>query len=61
MMSVLSLNEPFTKIVAFASSIDQDHTAQNMQPDLISMLEAFEYLHLRPIGLEESYFCFESY
>ena len=32
------LKVPFTTTVAFAASVDQDQTAQNVQPDLLSTL-----------------------
>ena len=30
----LTFKEPFTTIAAFVASVDQDQTAQNVQPDL---------------------------
>ena len=36
----LTLKMPFTKIVAFAASVDQDQAAQDVQPDLRSTLSA---------------------
>ena len=37
---MLTLKAPFTKIVGFVASVDQDQAAQNMQPDLRSTLLA---------------------
>ena len=44
-MGCLTLTVPFTTIVAFAASVDQDQVAQNMQPDLGSTLSALEKLY----------------
>ena len=37
---MFTLEVPFTKVVAFVASINQDQAAQNMQPDLRSTLSA---------------------
>ena len=37
---VLALRAPFTKIVAFVASVDQDQAAQNVLPDLRYIMSA---------------------
>ena len=37
-ISTLMLEAPFTTILAFVASVDQDQAAQNVQPDLRSTL-----------------------
>ena len=37
---ILALKTPFTTIIAFAVSVDQDQAAQDMYPDLGSTLSA---------------------
>ena len=38
MVEINPLKQPFTTIVAFVASVDQDQAAQNVQPDLLSTL-----------------------
>ena len=37
---LLTLKVPYTKIITFAASVDQDQAAQNVQPDPRSTLPA---------------------
>ena len=37
---IFTLKAPSTKIIPFEDSVDQDQSAQNMQPDLGSALSA---------------------
>ena len=49
-MGVLTFKAPFTEIMVFAASEDQDQAAQNMQPDLRSTLSNILELYRQKIA-----------
>ena len=50
---ILSFKVPFTEVVAFAGSVDQDQAAQNVQPDLRSTLSVLLEHYRQTMALQE--------